>query len=129
MLLFRGRYGPLIENTALSLVSVAGIGKMFVCPPGLPRKGLSRPPGGALSRTSDPQGGATEVLRWNCAFTNSYDLPYDARTEVLPLPVGSQAIPTRGPKFFHCVSMPACVGKPASPGKYRPAGAPGKTVL
>src|SRR4051812_15738680 len=48
---------------------------MFVCPPGLPRNGLSNPPGGALSRTSDPHGGATDVLRWNCPFTNSYDFP------------------------------------------------------
>src|SRR5580704_5140424 len=102
---------------------------MFVNPPGLPRNGLSRPPGGLLRRTSDPQGGATDVFRWNCAFTNSNDLPYEARTEVLPPPVGSQARPTRGPRFFHWVSMPAWVGKPASPGKYRPAGAFGNTVL
>src|SRR6478609_6569620 len=58
---------------------------MFVCPPGLPRNGLSSPPGGALSRTSDPHGGATDVLRWNCPFTNSYDFPYDARSEVVPV--------------------------------------------
>src|SRR5437764_742082 len=102
---------------------------MFVSPPGLPRNGLSRPPGGALSRTSDPQGGATEVLRWNCAFTNSYDLPYEARMFVRPLPVGSHARPTRGPRLPHCFSIPAWVGNPGSPGKYRPAGALGKTVL
>src|SRR6185503_10939443 len=102
---------------------------MFVCPPGLPRNGLSNPPGGALRRTSDPHGGATDVLRWNCPSTNSNDLPYDARTDVLPSPRGSQARPSRGPILFQSVGMPACVGKPASPGKYRPAGAFGKTVL
>src|SRR5580765_2948271 len=102
---------------------------MFVCPPGLPKKGLSRPPGGAFSRTSEPQGGATEVFRWNWPFTNSYERPYDARTEVLPLPVGSQATPTRGPRFPHCVFIPALVGKPGSPGKYSPAGPFGNTVL
>src|SRR5205814_7184628 len=85
---------------------------MFVCPPGLPRNGLSSPPGGALSRTSEPQGGATDVLRWNCPFTNSYDFPYDARTDVLPSPVGSHATPTRGPRLFQSVSIPACVGSP-----------------
>ena len=74
MSLVRLRNGPLSENVAFwSNVT----GKMFVCPPGLPRNGLSSPPGGALSRTSDPHGGATDVLRWNCPFTNSYDFPYE----------------------------------------------------
>src|SRR5438034_10755615 len=129
MSLLNDSYGPLIENTALSLVSGDGIGKMFVFPPGLPRNGLSNPPGGALSRTSDPHGGATDVLRWNCPFTNSYDFPYDARTDVLPSPIGSHATPTRGPKLFQSVSIPAWLGKSLSPGKYRPAGALGNTVL
>ena len=113
MSLLRLRNGPLSENGAFrSKVT----GKMFVRPPGLPRNGLSRPPGGALSRTSDPKGGATDVLRWNCAFTNSNDRPNEARTFVRPLPVGSQASPTRGPKLLHCLFMPALVGNPASPG-------------
>src|SRR5206468_2614654 len=124
--LVRLRNGPFNENGAF-LSNVTG--KMFVCPPGLPRNGLSKPPGGALSRTSDPHGGATDVLRWNWAFTNSYDFPYEARTFVRPSPIGSQASPTRGPKFFHCLFIPALVGNPASPGKYSPAGAFGKTVL
>src|SRR5256885_12063386 len=100
---------------------------MFVWPEAL-MNGLSRPPDGLLMRISDPHGGATDVLRWNCAFTNSYARPYDARTEVLPSPAGSHVIPTRGPRLPHCVSMPACVGKPASPGKYRPAGADRKST-
>src|SRR5436189_4733657 len=111
MSLLRLRNGPLSENGAFrSKVT----GKMFVRPPGLPRNGLSRPPGGALSRISDPHGGATDVFRWNCPFTNSYDRPNAARTDVRPVPVGSQAIPMRGPKFFHCVSIPALLGNPAS---------------
>src|SRR6185503_13624628 len=76
------RNGPFNENGAFwSKVT----GKILVCPPGLPRNGLSRPPGGALSRTSDPHGGATDVFKWNCASTNSYDLPSDARPEVVPV--------------------------------------------
>src|SRR6185503_6926775 len=124
--LVRARNGPFSENGAFwSKVT----GKMLVCPPGLPRNGLSRPPGGLFKRISEPHGGATDVLRWNCAFTNSYALPYAARTEVLPEPVGSHATPTRGPKLFQSVSIPACDGKPASPGNVRPAGPFGKTVL
>src|SRR5712672_4678666 len=107
MLLLKLMNGPFSENGAFwSKVT----GKMFVCPPGLPRNGLSNPPGGALSRTSDPHGGATEVLRWNWPFTNSNDFPYDPRTEVLPSPTGSQANPTRGPRLFQSVSIPAWLG-------------------
>src|SRR5438105_4837703 len=91
--------------------------------------GLSRPPDGLLMRISDPHGGATEVLRWNCALTNSYERPYDTRTEVRPSPLGSHVRPTRGPTLPHCVFMPAWLGNPGSPGKYRPAGALGNTVL
>src|SRR5688572_25682081 len=92
-----------------------------------PANGTSSEP--PFVRTSDPHGGATDVLRWNWPLTNSYDLPYETRIDVLPLPVGSQATPARGPKFFHCFCMPALVGNPGSPGKYRPAGAFGNTVL
>jgi hypothetical protein len=124
MSLLRLRNGPFSENGAFwSNVT----GKMFVCPEAL-MNGLSRPPDGLLMRISEPHGGATDVLRWNCAFTNSYARPYDARTEVLPSPFGSQVMPTRGPTLPHCVCMPACVGNPASPGKNRPAGAFGNTV-
>src|SRR3954471_10242086 len=125
MSLLRLRNGPLSENGAFwSKVT----GKMFVCPCVL-MNGLSRPPRGLLMRTSEPHGGATDVFRWNWAFTNSNERPYESRTEVLPSPEGSHDMPTRGPRFPHCVFMPAWDGNPASPGKYSPAGAFGKTTL
>ena len=119
--LVRLRNGPLSENVAFwSNVT----GKMFVCPPGLPRNGLSRPPGGALSRTSDPHGGATDVLRWNCPFTNSYDLPYDARTDVLPSP---DRIPGQARRAARsCSSRSACPPGWGSPGRRGSRGPPAR---
>src|SRR5437667_300589 len=50
-------------------------------------------------------------------------------SDVRPPPVGSHVTPTRGPKLAHDLFCPACVGKPGSPGKYRPAGAFTYTLL
>src|SRR3954468_5100585 len=98
MSLLRLRNGPFSENGAFwSNVT----GKMF----GVLLNGLSRPPSGLLIRTSEPHGGATDVFKWNCPLTNSNERPYDARTDVLPSPAGSQAMPTRGPRLPHCVFM------------------------
>ena len=55
---------------------------------------------------------------------------------VLPVPVGSKLIPTRGANVFHCAPMPDCPSKSAGPdpsgfwlGYVKPAGAVGKTTL
>src|SRR5262249_60560176 len=106
------KYGPASVYTTFGLA--VGVGKMLLCPE--PTNGLSRPPGEFVIRISSPKGGAFDVFRWNCAFTKSNDRPYAARTDVLPLPVGSQATPMRGPKLVHTLFCPACDGKPGSPG-------------
>src|SRR5439155_22324070 len=109
---FRLRDGPNVVNTTSGLA--VGVGKMFGCV--APTNGLSNPPGGLLTRISSPHGGAFEVLRWNCPFTKSNDRPYDARTDVLPPPVGSHERPARGPMLVHTGFWPASDGNPESPG-------------
>ena len=54
-------------------------------------------------------------------------MPYAEVTSDLPLPLGSQAMPTRGANAFISVEIrPA--GTPGSPGYSNPAGAFGMTV-
>src|SRR5215467_13724281 len=107
------------------LVAVIGYG----FPPGKPAQGLSKPPAGLFFLISSPNGGATVVLNQSWLGAKSKNKPYDARIEVLPLPVGSQARPTRGSKSFHFLYWPDLPEKPGSPAKYSPGGAFGYTWL
>src|SRR5262245_24542409 len=71
-----------------------------------------------------PNGGAIFVLKWNCPFTKSYEMPYDPRKDIFPSPFGSHPNPNRGPKVFQFLFIPARLfGKPGSPGYVNPGGA------
>ena len=61
-------------------------------------------------------------VRWGA------NMPYDALTVILPLPVGSHTSPIRGANWFSLLLVGALPGI-GSPGKVRPAGALGYTVL
>ena len=52
-----GEFGPVVN------------GKKFSLP--VPRHGSSKPPTGLVTRASALNGGATDVLRWNCALMKS----------------------------------------------------------
>src|SRR4026209_895821 len=54
-------------------------------------------------------------------------MPHDARTLVEF--AGAQIAPTRGASWSRVRAVTARPGKPSSPGKIRPAGAFGKTLL
>src|SRR5918996_1108984 len=117
--------GPFGENGALAS-NVTGNG--LVTP--LPAKTFSNGPiAGRVRRTSDPHGGALAALMKNCPLTNSPFMPYPARTDMRPSPVGSHARPTRGAKFSQSGLIPAWLGKPSSPGYVNPGGACGNTRL
>src|SRR5688500_6901 len=79
--------------------------------------GSSNPPGGFSSSDRFPHGGDCVLMLWRSAVGKSYATPYDERTAMRPSPVTSQAIPTRGEKFHHCVTRPVLPdGNPGSPG-------------
>src|ERR1051325_10371902 len=63
-------------------------------PPGYPAHGSSKPPGGLVTVTWKPQGGAL-APEPNClALVKSVAIPNDARIEVFPSPLGSHPRPS-----------------------------------
>src|SRR4249919_2410029 len=83
----------------------------------VPPYGSSKPPAGSTISDRLPNGGAEALMLWRSAVGKSYEMPYEERRAVRPLPLTSHAQPTRGEKFSHCIFSPVWPpGKPASPG-------------
>src|SRR5688572_17051580 len=85
--------GPLRENGALASNSIGnGLGTLVPA-----KTSLNGPMSGRVRRTSEPHGGAFAALMKNCPLTNSLFIPYPARTDMRPAPLGFQSIPMRRP--------------------------------
>src|SRR4029453_7908915 len=70
-------YGP-VNGKGESFPVVKGKNVSFP----VPRQGSSKPPAGLVTRASALNGGATDVLRWNCALMKSKPKEKPVGTEV-----------------------------------------------
>src|SRR5204863_8497395 len=94
-------------TNGMFLVSCSGKG----FPPGTPRHGSSNPPAGESIVVAEAQGGCDvcDPNRYSVPYSSNAT-PYDARTEVRPLPCTSHAKPTRGANSFQYVFQISALG-------------------